>query len=181
MTFVIREGDLTTTDGFVIAASAKAIVLLRKLARMGDPVWCPACDSVGYIAQGNPTYVDEYVAVATHGQLVQCGCTVGSHRLLATQDSFQADMEATIPIPADLAEAARMTAEQWSRAIHDGSSREKLFSPLRQPFSAGCVSAEHPTPAGRADRRTAASTCAVARDGSRGCWPDATHASSPNC
>jgi len=181
MTFVIREGDLTTTDGFVIAASAKAIVLLRKLARMGDPVWCPACDSVGYIAQGNPTYVDEYVAVATHGQLVQCGCTVGSHRLLATQNSIQADMEATIPIPADLAEVARVTAEQWSRAIHDGSSREKLFSPLRQPFSAGCVSAEHPTPAGRADRRTAASTCAVARDGSRGYWPDATHASSPNC
>lgn len=181
MTFVIREGDLTTTDGFVIAASAKAIVLLRKLARMGDPVWCPACDSVGYIAQGNPTYVDEYVAVATHGQVVQCGCTVGSHRLLATQSSIQADMEATIPIPADLAEVARVTAEQWSRAIHDGSSREKLFSPLRHPSSAGFVSAEHPTPAGRADRRTAGSTCAVARDGSRGCWPDATHASSPNC
>lgn len=181
MTFVIREGDLTTTDGFVIAASAKAIVLLRKLARMGDPVWCPACDSVGYIAQGNPTYVDEYVAVATHGQVVHCGCTVGSHRLLATQNSIQADMEATIPIPADLAEVARVTAEQWSRAIHDGSSREKLFSPLRHPSSAGFVSAEHPTPAGRADRRTAGSTCAVARDGSRGCWPDATHASSPNC
>jgi uncharacterized Zn-binding protein involved in type VI secretion len=131
MTFVIREGDLTTTDGFVIAASAKATVLLRKLARMGDPVWCPACDSVGYIAQGNPTYIDGYVAVATHGQVVQCSCPLGRHRLLATQDSIEADMEAAIPIPADLADTARITAEQLSHAIHEGSLREKLFSPLR--------------------------------------------------
>jgi uncharacterized Zn-binding protein involved in type VI secretion len=131
MTFVIREGDLTTTDGFVIAASAKATVLLRKLARMGDPVWCPACESVGYIAQGNPTFVDEYVAVATHGQVVQCSCPLGSHRLLATQDSIQADMEATISIPPDLADTARGKAEQLSHAIHEGSLREKLFSPLR--------------------------------------------------
>lgn len=131
MVYVIREGDLTTTSGFVITASAKAAVQLRKLARMGDPVWCPACECVGYIAEGNPTFIDKYVAVATHGQVVQCACPLGSHRLLASPESVPADMEATITIPPELADAARMTAEKMSHAIFEGSLREKLFSPLR--------------------------------------------------
>ncbi|WP_397450272.1 PAAR domain-containing protein [Pseudomonas sp. NA-150] len=131
MVFVIREGDLTSTDGFVINATARATVQWRKLARMGDPVWCPLCQRVGFIAQGNPTYIDEYVAVATHNQTVQCECPPGSHRLLASPGSVQADMEATISIPADLADIARMKAARLSEAIHDGSWGEKLFSPLR--------------------------------------------------
>lgn len=131
MAFVIREGDPTTTDGFVIAASASATVQQRKLARMGDPVWCPACDSVGYIAEGNPTFIDQYVAVATHGQAVQCACPSGCHRLIATQDSLRADMEATISIPSEHAETAQAAAEQLTRSIHDGSLREKLFSPIQ--------------------------------------------------
>jgi len=130
MAFVIKEGDPTTKDGFVIAASASATVQLRKLARMGDPVWCPACDSVGYIAEGNPTFIDQYIAVATHGQAVQCACPWGSHRLVATQDSLQADMDATISIPPEHAQTARTTAEQMTRAIHDDLMRERLFSPL---------------------------------------------------
>ncbi|MDB6048036.1 MAG: hypothetical protein JWR17_782 [Pseudomonas sp.] len=131
MRYVIREGDLTTTDGFVISASAKATVQLRKLARMGDLVWCPRCECVGYIAEGNPTYIDHYVAVATQGHEVKCDCPPGSHRLLASADSIQADMEATIYIPNDLAEASCKAAAQLSCAIRDGTLRESLFSPLR--------------------------------------------------
>ncbi|MDB6144070.1 MAG: hypothetical protein JWP80_3114 [Pseudomonas sp.] len=131
MTHVIREGDLTTTDGFVIHASAKIAVKQRKLARMGDPVWCPACERVGYIAQGNPTFIAEYVAVATHDHAVQCGCPPGVHRLLASPGSLMADMEATIDIPTDFADVARMKAQQLSHALHEGTLSEKLFSPLR--------------------------------------------------
>ncbi|MDB5980301.1 MAG: motif-containing protein [Pseudomonas sp.] len=131
MTHVIREGDLTTTDGFVISASAKILVQQRKLARMGDPVWCPACDRVGYIAQGNPTFIAEFVAVATHDQLVHCGCPPGTHRLRASPGSMAADMEASISIPSDLASTARTQAEQLSLAIQQGTLSEKLFSPLR--------------------------------------------------
>jgi uncharacterized Zn-binding protein involved in type VI secretion len=131
MTHVIREGDLTTTDGFVISASAKILVQQRKLARMGDPVWCPACERVGYIAQGNPTFIAEFVAVATHDQLVHCSCPPNTHRLRASPGSMAADMEASISIPDDLAHCAQKHAEQLSLAIQQGMLSEKLFSPLR--------------------------------------------------
>jgi uncharacterized Zn-binding protein involved in type VI secretion len=131
MTYVIREGDLTTTDGFVMSASAKILVQQRKLARMGDPVWCPACKRVGYIAQGNPTFIAEYVAVATHDHAVHCGCPPGTHRLRASPGSVTADMDATIFIPTDLANSARKQAEQLSLAIQQGALSQKLFSPLR--------------------------------------------------
>lgn len=131
MTQVIREGDLTTTDGFVISASAKMLVQQRKLARMGDPVWCPACERVGYIAQGNPTFIAEFVAVATHDQLVHCDCPPDTHRLRASPGSLAADMEASICIPRDLAHRAQKHAEQLSLAIQQGALSEKLFSPLR--------------------------------------------------
>lgn len=131
MTYLIREGDLTTTQGFVIRASATASVQLRKLARMGDLVWCPGCEQVGYIAEGNPTYVDQYVAVATQGHEVRCGCAPGSHRLIASVESIQADMEATISIPSDLAEVSQKAALQLLRAIQENTLREPFFSPLR--------------------------------------------------
>ncbi|MGV8916940.1 MAG: PAAR domain-containing protein [Pseudomonas sp.] len=145
MVYVIREGDLTTTDGFVISASARTTIESRKLARMGDPVWCPACQRVGFIAQGNPTYIDEFVAVAAHQQTVQCECPAGSHRLLASPGSVMADMEATISIPDDVADIARLNATRLCEAIHDGTLSEKLFSPLRLsgPSDADSPFAQH--------------------------------------
>jgi hypothetical protein len=103
-------------------------VELRKLARMGDPVWCAACEKVGYIAQGNPTFIDEYLAVATHGHLVKCDCVAGSHRLIATQQNLAADMEATIEIPKDLAKRARQMADKMTEAIRKGALPCDLLS-----------------------------------------------------
>ncbi|WP_164704051.1 PAAR domain-containing protein, partial [Pseudomonas viridiflava] len=67
MSFIVREGDPTTTDGFVLSGSSSEVIDQRRVARMGDQVWCPMCTSIGFIAQGNPTYVDDLVAVATQG------------------------------------------------------------------------------------------------------------------
>jgi uncharacterized Zn-binding protein involved in type VI secretion len=120
MSHAVREGDPTTTGGFVLKASATQQLELRKLARMGDPVWCAACEKVGYIAQGNPTFIDEYLAVATHGHNVKCDCVPGSHRLISTQQNLAADMEATIDIPKDLAKRARQRAEKMTEAIRKG-------------------------------------------------------------
>ncbi|EOG1039861.1 PAAR domain-containing protein [Pseudomonas aeruginosa] len=60
MAFVIREGDPTTTGGIVVTGSSTHTVEFRKAARISDPVWCPACKSMGFIAEGNPTVIDEY-------------------------------------------------------------------------------------------------------------------------
>lgn len=119
MTSVIREGDSTTTAGVVLQTSGTQSWGERRLARMGDPVWCAACEQVGYIAQGNPTYIDQLHAVATHGQIVRCDCPVGDHRLIASQDELRADMEATIDIPRDQAEVARKRAKRLSRAMRE--------------------------------------------------------------
>jgi uncharacterized Zn-binding protein involved in type VI secretion len=130
MSYVVREGDPTTSGGFVLSASATELMELRRFARMGDPIWCSACERVGYIAEGNPTYIDEFVAVATHGHLVKCGCKPGSNTLIATQEVIKADMDAAIAIPADLAEQAKANAKRINRSIKDGTIRCKLFAPL---------------------------------------------------
>ena len=116
MTYVVREGDSTTTGGMVLSASGSHTWQHRRLARMGDPVWCERCAQIGFIAQGNPTFIDELVAVATHGQGVRCGCEDGTHRLIASQNQLQADMDATIEIPKDMAEKARKRAKHMTRA-----------------------------------------------------------------
>ena len=114
MAYAVREGDPTSTGGVVVSASATHQVQERRLARMGDPVWCPACEQTGYIAQGNPTFIDEYVAVATQGHEVKCGCKRGTHTLIATQQSLAADMDATIEIPKDMAKTAKLRAEKMT-------------------------------------------------------------------
>jgi len=124
MTYVVREGDSTTTGGMVLSASGSHTWEDRRLARMGDPVWCERCAQIGFIAQGNPTFIDELVAVATHGQGVRCGCEEGTHRLIASQNQLQADMDATIEIPKDMAEKARKRAKHMTRA------RRETHAPL---------------------------------------------------
>ncbi|GFM50793.1 PAAR domain-containing protein [Pseudomonas capsici] len=132
MPFVVREGDPTTTGGFVLSASATELIDERRVARMGDPVWCPACKSVGYIAQGNPTYINDCVAVATHGHEVKCGCQPGNNRLTASQKHSRADMEAAISIPAEMAEKAQMNVEQIIGSIKAGTFASPLFKPDAQ-------------------------------------------------
>lgn len=130
MPFVVREGDLTTSGGFVLAASASEAIDVFRIARMGDPVWCPACKEVGYIAEGNPTWVDGQVAVATHGHLVRCGCTTGKNRVKASQEQHRADMEATITIPDDLAETALANAERMTLEIKEGTFTHQVLRNL---------------------------------------------------
>ncbi len=122
MTYVIREGDSTTTGGEVLSTSATQTWQDRRLARMGDSVWCPKCEHVGFIAQGNPTFIDLLVAVATDGQAVRCNCPEGTNRLIASQNQLQADMEATIDIPKDMAVKARKRAKQMSKAMREGNA-----------------------------------------------------------
>ncbi|MCF5801512.1 MULTISPECIES: PAAR domain-containing protein [Pseudomonas syringae group] len=129
MSFIVREGDSTTSGGFVLSASAQEVIDERRVARMGDPVWCPACTSIGFIAQGNPTYVDDLLAVATQGHHVRCGCEPGSNTLTASQERFQADMDATISIPEELASKARLNGKYLARSLRDGSYTPEVLRP----------------------------------------------------
>lgn len=121
MALVIREGDPTTTGGIVVTGSSANTIEYRKAARISDPVWCPVCKSMGYIAEGNPTVIDEFVALATHGHAVKCGCPFGSNRLIATQSTVMAAEDVAVSIAPDLAAKAEAATQIWARAIREGS------------------------------------------------------------
>lgn len=121
MAFVIREGDPTTTGGIVVAASAQFIVEHRKAARLSDPVWCPECSSMGFIAEGNPSFIEQNLPVATHDHAVKCGCPFGSNRLIATQSTVSAGDVTPQKIASELAASAEAGTKIWAQAIRDGS------------------------------------------------------------
>ncbi|MBX8483538.1 S-type pyocin domain-containing protein [Pseudomonas cichorii] len=131
MALVIREGDPTTTGGIVVAGSCSKSIEYRKAARISDPVWCPVCKCMGYIAEGNPTVMDEYVALATHGHAVKCGCPFGSNRLIATQSRVMAgDDVVVIGIRPDLAAKAEAATHIWAKAIREGTYTSPLTASI---------------------------------------------------
>ncbi|OLF51773.1 PAAR domain-containing protein [Pseudomonas chlororaphis] len=119
MAFVIREGD-PTTGGKVIAGSANAFVVNQRVARIADPVWCPVCQAVGYIAEGHHTLLDSQQATAVEGSLVQCGCPSGANRLIATQHSVISGNQPTIALDSDSVGPAVINTQRWADAIHKG-------------------------------------------------------------
>lgn len=134
MAFVIREGDATTTGGVVVAGSSAHTIEHRQAARISDPVWCPACKSMGFIAEGNPTVIDENIAVATHGHAVKCGCSFGRNRLIASQNTVMAAEQATVNIAPDLSAKAQAATQIWAQAIREGSYHSAFTTdiPLHQ-------------------------------------------------
>ncbi|WMI98068.1 PAAR domain-containing protein [Pseudomonas chlororaphis subsp. aurantiaca] len=120
MAFVIREGDPTTTGGKVIAGSATTFVVDQRVARIADPVWCPVCQTVGYIAEGHHTLLDNQQATAVEGGLVQCDCPTGANRLIATQNSVMSGDQPTIPLDSDYIGPAVINTQRWADAIHKG-------------------------------------------------------------
>lgn len=142
MTFVIREGDPTTTGGRVLAGSTTKIVVYRNAARISDPVWCPQCNRMGFIAEGNPTFIVEGVAVATHGHAVQCGCPPGSNRLIATQSTVMAAEEGSVAIAPEFAAMAQAATHAWAQAISDGSYKSEFTRDIPTQGLTGLTSAE---------------------------------------
>lgn len=126
MAFVIREGDPTTTGGKVVKGSTNTSIEYKKAARISDPVWCPKCSSMGFIAEGNPTVIDEFAAIATHGHAVQCGCPFGSNRLISTQTSTMAAEDASVAIAPEFAAQAQAATHIWAQAIRDGSYKSEI-------------------------------------------------------
>jgi len=120
MDFVIREGDPTTTGGKVIAGSGTTFVVNQRVARIADPVWCPVCQTVGFIAEGHHTWVDDQQATAVEGSLVQCGCPTGANRLVATQWTVCSGNQPTIPLDSDCVGPAVINTQRWADAIHKG-------------------------------------------------------------
>lgn len=117
MAYLIREGDPTTTGGKVLAGYAPMTVEGRAAARITDPVWCPACQSVGQIAQGHPDFLCADQGVALEGYHVACGCPQGSNRLIATQHFFQVGDLPPSGLAARAAPLGQAITPQWAQSI----------------------------------------------------------------
>ncbi|WP_127959535.1 PAAR domain-containing protein [Serratia microhaemolytica] len=82
---VICKGDITTTGGYVLEGTPDGSYICDGLpiALKGHNVSCPACDSIGVIAEGVAGLDFNNIPVALEGHMVACRCPPGSHRLIA--------------------------------------------------------------------------------------------------
>lgn len=80
---IILVGDTTTTGGSVLTGAAESNQEGRKVARLGDSVFCPVCKVMGKIAEGVTEMKVMGIPVALEGHRVSCGCPEGSCRLVA--------------------------------------------------------------------------------------------------
>lgn len=72
---IIRIGDRTTSGGKVLSGSEKMVFDGIGVARVGDPVSCPAHGPT-VVAEGNPSFKDNGILVAFHGHRCACGCAL---------------------------------------------------------------------------------------------------------
>lgn len=90
----ILKGDRTTSDGTVEGGNATDKVGDREQAYENDPVWCPACNSMGRIACAGPrqsTKGPDGREAALSDDLCICHCDP-SPRLIPSQHTSYMDI-----------------------------------------------------------------------------------------
>lgn len=137
MAYLIREGDPTTTGGTVLAGYPEMTVEGRPAARITDPVWCPACQRVGQIAEGHPGFVHGNQYAALEGYRVQCGCPQGSNRLIATQSLFKVRDLPPHSMPDDALLQGHTITPQWAEAIRQHAMANEPPPAVLAPWHTG--------------------------------------------
>ncbi|WP_082055043.1 PAAR domain-containing protein [Cupriavidus basilensis] len=90
----ILKGDSTTAGGIVEGGDANDRVGGREQAYEGDPVWCPACNSMGRIVCEGPRQSmrgEDGREAALSDDLCVCRCTT-SPRLVPSQYTSYTDV-----------------------------------------------------------------------------------------
>jgi uncharacterized Zn-binding protein involved in type VI secretion len=87
MTYIIRQGDPTTTGGKVIQGHSLLTVFGQPAALEGMIATCPACKAgQGPIQTISKRSLDvEGTLVIIQGDHVMCGCPPGANTVVATQ------------------------------------------------------------------------------------------------
>lgn len=132
----VRNGDTTTAGGEVMATGAHMPVDGRAMAFEGDPVRCPACNSIGVIKCVPPLRRSTGHAgtqMAVEGDLCMCQCPVPP-RLVASQRSYSmgfsaGDIATTAGAAAWLAHAGGSLAEFGYKFDRYVVLRDKSGSP----------------------------------------------------
>ena len=98
------DGDQTTTGAICIAGQARGRVHGSGWLLVGDKTTpCPLCGNEGTIVEGESRWKQDGIPTAVDGALVQCGCPIGSNRLVARAPNGPTPRRA--PAPATVYEA----------------------------------------------------------------------------
>jgi len=98
------DGDQTTTGATCIAGQARGRVHGSGWLLVGDKTTpCPLCGNEGTIVEGERRWKQDGIPTAVDGALVQCGCPIGSNRLVARAPNGPTPRRA--PAPATVYEA----------------------------------------------------------------------------
>jgi uncharacterized Zn-binding protein involved in type VI secretion len=79
---IIVVGDNTDHGGKVISGSANHTIMGKRIARLGDIVWCPQYypnkrpHGMNKIIEGDDSYLVDGLPVALEGHKSECGCTL---------------------------------------------------------------------------------------------------------
>ena len=92
MSYIVRQGDPTTTGGTVLQGNGALTVQDKPATIEGMQASCPSCPAaIGVIKALGPRNLDiSGVPVIVHGDQVQCGCPPGSNLVQATQSIAEA-------------------------------------------------------------------------------------------
>ncbi|WJN48176.1 MULTISPECIES: PAAR domain-containing protein [Pseudomonas] len=92
------DGDETTTGAICIAGQARGRVHGSDWLLKGDKTTpCPRCGQEGTIIEGDSRWAQDGIPTAVDGALVQCGCPLGSNRLVAPAHTGPAPRRASVP------------------------------------------------------------------------------------
>lgn len=87
---VITVGDQTTSGGTVQNGALTVFCQGRAVALIGSTSFCPQCKTHGIIRQTKPFNVlAENKQICLEGDVVECGCPVGSNRLVASPGAYE--------------------------------------------------------------------------------------------
>lgn len=87
---VITVGDKTTTGGTVENGALTVFCQSRLVALIGSESFCPQCKTLGVIRTTNRFNVfAENKQVCLENDVVECGCPIGTNRLIASPDAFE--------------------------------------------------------------------------------------------
>ncbi len=93
MTYIIRQGDPTTTGGSVTQGHSLFETFSKPTTLEGMKATCPVCKKGSGPIQATSSRHSEVngKVVIVHGDIVLCGCPPGANTVIATQFKATAD------------------------------------------------------------------------------------------
>jgi uncharacterized Zn-binding protein involved in type VI secretion len=128
------DGDETTTGAICIAGQARGRVHGSNWLLKGDKTTsCPHCGIAGTIVDGEQRWKQDNIPTAVDGSLVECGCPLGSNRVVAPLGRGPAPRNTAVPSEAyetpPRARASSHVSNAYQPTAYQPSSAPQAMEP----------------------------------------------------